>query len=609
MAEDQSPVYNPPANDSQEELAAKIESTFKAYSDARFKYERQWYINDNFYDGNHFVWWRKSTGTIDRIQPPRGTVMRSIPKASRQLDSIQNLILANHPRWTVYPEPEPIPPEGTDTQTPPGATPSIDPSKSSEDKAKRSGQWLETKYDELNMDELSAELVHYGLKFPCSFFKIGFDPSEDDIYVTVRDAFDVYFAPESNFYDSPMVIDTYSKNLEEVKANPNYENTADLVPDFKYSSSDLKELRTSERFGYTRLSQKSNTITLKEAYIYEWKKNAETGKMERKIRLVTVAGGKVLRNEEFPLKKIPFVMFTPNSGAVYKPAWIERLISPNKSIDLIVSNIELFFHVMTRGRFAQHQTGTMDRILNETGQIVKWTVDKPDALPIPSLPNYVFTHISNLEKWIEEQSVSSASTGRIPRGVRAYKAIESLKSSDYSNLGVAIIKLEGALEKCAEIMLDYADNFYENPRTVFKLNEDKPDYFQVMGAGSFDNLKNDKVIPLSASSKVNVSIESGLSYTEEGKRQTLIELFNMGLVDGETVLKAFKFANVGEIISKAQANMVQNSMIDTLDFQALDPQIQQAAIQNAQQKGVNLPQVPQGQPGKVANPAAQRGRP
>ncbi len=66
----------------EQELLGKCNAVYKSYNDASFKYRRQWYLNDNFYDGRHFVWWRKSTGTIDRIQPPKGMVLRSIPKAS-----------------------------------------------------------------------------------------------------------------------------------------------------------------------------------------------------------------------------------------------------------------------------------------------------------------------------------------------------------------------------------------------------------------------------------------------------------------------------------------------------------------------------------------------
>ncbi len=93
--------------EAKEPIVAKYEEIFTSYQTVRSKYTRQWYINDNFFDGNHFIFFRKSTGTIDRVSPPRGTIYRSVPKASKQIEAIQNLVLANEPRWMTYPAANP----------------------------------------------------------------------------------------------------------------------------------------------------------------------------------------------------------------------------------------------------------------------------------------------------------------------------------------------------------------------------------------------------------------------------------------------------------------------------------------------------------------------
>jgi len=56
--------------------------------------------------------------------------------------------------------------------------------------------------------------------------------------------------------------------------------------------------------------------------------------------------------------------------------------------------------------------------------------------------------------------------------------------------------------------------------------------------------------------KVKVEIESGMAYTEEGKRENYMELAAKGFLPKEEVLKAFKFSNVGDIIDKLQAEKI-----------------------------------------------------
>ena len=560
-----------------QELIGKCNAVYKSYNDGTFKYRRQWYLNDNFYEGRHFVWWRKSTGTIDRIQPPKGMVLRSIPKASKAIDVIQNLILANDPRWVVYPEKDM---EGNI-------------GKEQEGIAKRSAEWLDFQWDRLNMREELGSLVHFALKFPFSFIQVGFDT---DIWVEVLDAFDIEFQPEvKTIYDSPVLIKTINKNIIDVHNNLAYnENRTKVVPTNRYTIDDMKDLRLVEKFGYHRTKDTDDTCMLKEYYFKEYvdgvDKDGEKIK-EIKIRIVTIANESILlRNELTEMTEYPFVMYAPKSGSLFQPAWLERMIPVNKSIDLITSNIETFFHIMNRGYWIKHKNANVTRIMNESGQFIEWDVVKPEQATLASIPAYVFAHMANLERWISEQSVSSATMGQSMKGVKAYKAIEAAKQSDFAQMGTSINRLETVIEKVAEVMLDYAERYYKEPRHVYRLHEEKPDYFDVVGA-NFRGESTD-AIPLKASYKVDVSIESGLAYTEEGKRQTMLELYSAGLVPADKVLEMFKFSNVGELIRAAQADK-QVSMIDTQDFKALDPQIQQLALQDLMKKNITMPQNPQ----------------
>jgi hypothetical protein len=232
----------------------------------------------------------------------------------------------------------------------------------------------------------------------------------------------------------------------------------------------------------------------------------------------------------------------------------------------------------------------MSKIYNETGQVIEWDVEKPELVEQQSIPSYFFSHLANLEKWIEEQTVNSATLGRNPKGVRAYKAIESLKSSDMSNQAVAITRLETALERAGEIILEISDKYLDKPQTIHRMNKETPDYFNVVG--SRYKQEGDNSIPLSSKTKINVSVESGLSYTQEGKRQTLLELFYAGLIDKQTVLEGFKFGNIGEILQKVAQEQMQSSMVDTADFNVLSDETKKLVLQELIASNVSLTQPP-----------------
>lgn len=560
------------------DLATWVDNKVQTYTDARFKYERNWYLADNFWDGNHFVWWRQSTGTIDRVKPPKGTLLRQVPKLKKQFEAMANLIVANDPRWVAYPD---IDEEKVTNE---------ESLKKTIDIAAKRRKWLENIWDTENMKGKIIDWVIAALKFPHATMEVYTDPLTRKQKVAVWEPFDTLWKPDVNdIDDSPIFIKCVSRSEEDVRNNPDYTIPDDMefVLEQRFSSSDMKEMRQMEKFGNFGIEAKSGTGLLKECYIKDYDKDNKPI-----MRLVTVFAKQVIRNTIVPYKRYPFSVLRLQSGPFYQQSYLESLMPTNKSIDLIVSNIETFFHTMTRGKYLKHKNSTVTRITNESGDFIEYDVDKPEQLQLANLPSYVFNHLANLEKWIEERTVSAATTGKVPRGIRAYKAIEALKQSDFANMGTPVVFLEEALERVAELINEQADVYMTEPQTVQRLNEENPDYFSVVGASSYNESMGEDVVPISGSTRIDVKIESGLSYTEEGKRQTMMELYQLGLVPAEEVLKSFRFSNVGAMLSKAIAEK-QMSMIDTPDFQALPDDLKKVILDTLMQLNINLPQNPQ----------------
>lgn len=573
-------------------LVTKYNELLTSYQSKRSKYTRQWYINDNFFDGNHFVFFRKSTGTIEKVNPPKGGIYRAIPKASKQVESIQNLVIANDPRWVVYPD----------------AKPNAKIEENETNRARRIAHYLVNKFDDLGMLLKTAESVLFGFKYPYSVFEVA-DDDKNVVDVRVWDAYDIVFDPVlTDIEDAPVVFKLFRKPVVAFKDNPNYENTEDLKPEARMSLEPMKDLRMTEKHGSDTSSEDFGgvngieawaKVTLTDEKIPDlvsenpeknaWIEKKKAGDVV--MKLTTLASNKILRDTYLDRGDYPFVPYKPKSGSFLQPAWIERFISQNKSLDMFVSNIEMYTALMVKGKWLKSKLSNVTRINNEHGDFIEYDTTPPEQAKIQPIPAYVFAHIANLEKWIEEQGVSTASMGRVPRGIRAYKAIESLKQSDIANLGVAMKALEETIKKVGEKVLAAAARKIEEPTTVYRMDKENPDYFQVIGEDAVKNnkalatkVKRDGVVVIGKDVRMKVAMESGLAYTEEGKRQTLMELLGMKIIPSEMLLEAMKFSNVGEIIEKARQEQVNKqlagrSIVDMPEFKMLPQQLQVIILQ------------------------------
>jgi hypothetical protein len=249
---------------------------------------------------------------------------------------------------------------------------------------------------------------------------------------------------------------------------------------------------------------------------------------------------------------------------------------------------------MVRGRYLKHKLSNISRLVNEDGEIVEYDSVPPQPMEIPSLPNFLFVHTNNLEKWIEESGITTAALGKVPRGVRAYKAIESLKQSDFANLRVPVMKLQDVVQRLTEKIIDLAATHYLLPKTIYRMgDEDQPDYFKVIGEEGLNHplgrelAEREKAIVIKKSFRVKASIENALSYTEEGKRDTLRELYSAGIIDKRTLLEGFKFGNISEILERAKEE-TNVSMIETPDFQLLPDELKQHILEYLTQPEVTL---------------------
>ena len=155
---------------------------------ARRIFERRWYDNNFFDDGFHFRYLSRTTNKIVDTSE-RATIytpQRAIPKTSRQIRGIANLLLSQGPTPTVYPEDVDLSKFVTSEQQQAAK-------QMADEIAKKRGWWLEEQWETPDasgetMLEKLALMPILSAKHCISYMQIWADQSKEEIRSQVYDA-------------------------------------------------------------------------------------------------------------------------------------------------------------------------------------------------------------------------------------------------------------------------------------------------------------------------------------------------------------------------------------------------------------------------------------
>lgn len=523
----------------------------------RRSHERRWYDNNFFDDGYHFRVISKKTGrVIDHVNRGSGYVERAIPRASRQIRGVTNLLFAAEPYPVVYPErisqadfPKVVNPQTGKEEPGPEYKAAMEKAKET---ARKRGMWLSNEWEE--QQDLPIKLIDALLlaaKNSISWIQVYSDPDKQHICTEVFDAFDVIiFGDRRETKDLPFMTKVKPMDFKEVMNNPMFDPKmlSQLSPDNKYATSEIKDAYMRARFG-TKMSTKDQaTLLVKESFIKEvltednWKQaiklGEENGAMDGKSRGDMImrhpfsAGGVTLLDEYVDYDEYPLVPIRFEPGPLYQVPFIERFIPQNKSLDIIVTRLEKWVNAMIVGVY-QKRKGENFQVSNfPGGQVVEYETTPLTQMQNGSVGQTPFAVLDVLNKFIDEQGATTSTLATLPSGVKSGVAIESVKTAEYANLKIPIMMLKNSIKQIAERMLERAHKDILEPQEYSTIEDGEPQYFDVIGKKGYDlSQKVGKELPedvtvIDKKVKVRIEIEPGLGLTMEGKRQAMQEIIN-----------------------------------------------------------------------------------
>jgi len=525
------------------EMGQAVEEMVTAAKSTRRGFERRWYDNNFFDDGYHFRYLSRQTNKIVDLSERANLYypMRAIPKASKQIRGVTNLLMSNQFSPVIYPKRV----IKQNYSTPEEYQQAQQVAKLI---AQKTGDWVQDEWKRQEIIDKITLMIILSCKHSVSFLKIWPDPDKQAINTSVRDAFDIYTLGYMNeIYDSPFIIDTQTRLLNDIKSDPMFpeELRSKLTADNRQAASDIKDAYERARYGMRMGTEASVTLVQKEAFIKERLKadNIEriklqddadkvlAGKKEGDyvLRQVFTAANVTLKDKYITLKEYPFVDFRMEPGPIYKTSMIERFIPQNKSLDMVVSRVERYTNTMVAGAWIKRQGEQIEFTNQAGGQVLEYAQTPPTQAQIAPLPAFIFNFISYLGSLIDEQGVSLSTLGKLPSGVKGYQAIESLKETEYSGLVVSAERLRQTVRRITKRMLELADEYFIKPQEVQLLEKGEPKYFDIIGATALSKykelgLEEPNAIPIYGNCGVDIQVESGLGFTKEGQKASAREL-------------------------------------------------------------------------------------
>ncbi len=518
-------------------IVSWVNEQFTAAKNARYRNERQWYLNLAFYFGQQNVAFKGGNNSQDRslqLYTPPAPYYRSRPIINMirpRLRTEMAKLTAQKPNAFIVPA-------------------------SSDDRdmyAANAGEQLwDSFYRFKKYHAIMRRAVFWASVTGNGFIKAFWDEEKMDVVSEMQG--DVSFESITPFHifvpdlkeedieDQPWVIHAQLRNAEQLSRF--YKTPIN----FETAKGDLLEDSFINIMG-----------------IQQWEKNKNVLVMECWVRpgicqdmpeggMYVIAGNQVIyRSEGWPYEHqlFPFAHIGHvQSGKFYRDSTIVDLIPLQKEYNRTRGQIIEAKNRMAKPQLAA-EMGSIDptKITSEPGQIVLYRpgFQAPVPIPLQSLPSYVLEEQERIKTDMDEISGQhEVSRGQAPPGVTAATAISYLQEQDESKLSYTFDSIEEATEKVAFMTLNYVKQYWDVDRQV-----------KVTGAdGSFDVMAF-KGSDLRGNTDIRIEAGSALPTSKAAKQAFIMDLMKMGFIDPQKGLEVMEIGGINKIYEQVQTDVRQ----------------------------------------------------
>lgn len=544
-------------------VVAWVNEQFTQAREARWKSERQWYMNLAFYFGQQNVQFKGAGSSLDRsmqLWTPPAPYYRSRPVINQirpRIRTEMSKLTAQKPNAFIVPASS----DDRDTYA-----------------ANAGEQIWDSLYRWKKIHSVTRRAVFWtsttGNGFIKSFWNESkFDPisglNGDIEYIPITPFH--LFVPdlkEQELEDQPWVVHAQLRNAEEMS------RIYGRPINFEKAEGDVVEQSFLNVMG-----------------LQQWEKNKSVFVMECWVRpgvckelpeggMYVVAGNQVVYEQVgwpyahglYPFAHIGHV----ETGKFYRDSTITDLIPLQREYNRTRGQIIEAKNRMAKPQLAA-EMGSVDpsKITTEPGQIILYRpgFSAPTPIPLQSLPAYVLDEQTRIKEDMDEISGQhEVSRGTAPPGVTAATAISYLQEQDETKLSYTFDSIEEAIEKIAHMSLNYVHQFWDEARQV-----------KVTGAdGSFD-VKAFRGSDLRGNTDIRIEAGSALPTSKAAKQAFIMDLMKMGFIDPQKGLEVMEIGGINKIYENIQTDVKQAQRENLRMAQATDELITQDRMQKTQE--------------------------
>ena len=533
-----------------EEKISYCERLLNDVKKSREPYDLEWYQNNRFEEGDHYLALNTITGTLESNPPrKRGEVRMVINKIRSTKRAIQNYVTRTQPKCEVVPG-------------------DVDPD--TVKNARRIGKTMDYIYRKLHLEQMVSGVINTGLSDSVGCVEVDWDENADggigEVRVRIHDPFDIYFDKRSYLYAGRLVgrfvAKTLVKSLDEIKSDDRYNEKArkNVKSDEELATSRLKAKILKKEMG-SENDKAIKTATVKEFHLWDDEKNEEGGN----TKLFTYCGSEILieedtKNTEYP---IYFYQIEMNPLKVYQRAWVTDAIPLNKAIDRGISQKIMYMNQALVFRIIAEKGHGAGVTSNEMGEILEINKGRTfQQMTMNPLPSGYDSVTNELNSYIEDiLGAHDAALGRMPTGARSGNTLEAIQAADANNLTGLTQSLESFLSVVFNRMIEIIAEKYQVSRIIkIAEPEEGEEFMKVIGEGSEQRPEGATII--TGDNEIIVKIGSWLGHTLEAKRETMMKLGEMGVLPADEILRQFEFPNVEELSQKARDQRMEQGQMD-----------------------------------------------
>lgn len=534
----------------EDELLTKAKMGYQSIKNDRQKLDYNFYVWDAYYRGNHFAQWNKFTKSLQTPPAKKGEVRIPIPISKDIIQRTLLEVLKDKPEWDV------LPADSSDEET---------------KSANQNNLLLDTLFYKLRAKKKLKQAVLHGLKFSVGIWEVFWNKESEEgkgeVDIRVVDPSDFYIGLNfENPVDAPLISKTVRKDLGYLRNSNIYKELRhkwllELKPDNEVTDNSWRQQVLTNQNGGSEgtpgadAQERTGTVLLQETYI-KYYPNGETIPKWKLITWPVKQEGLIMRVDT--VDRLPFYAYhsDQNPGEFYGEGWLKHLVPLNRAIDIVENKSLEFHHKFVKGQYIMDRGAGVKHVTNESGQMIEVNPGRRfDAVPVPQLPVSTRDQINAFHTYAQDTGgIHDASLGRPAKGLEGARAIEGAMQGDHQAKSDLLDNVQDFLEDVGRHVLWLVSQNYTTSRQVKMYSQDGAQQFKALGDASTNQNKDQmtNTLVVKPNNDVHVTVGSSLGNTQEARQQKAIELFQMGLLPKEYVLKVFGVSNISDLVEKAQ---------------------------------------------------------